>query len=92
MPRHRFTAEECQRAGRIGGKASGVTRSMFSKRDAKYKAGYAAGWHAGRSSSGVFEAIERLRVQLSEHRDVSFRLGCTYALDTLRAEIVRPPS
>ena len=33
------------------------------------------------------ERIERLRVQLSQHRDVSFSLGATYALDELRAQI-----
>ena len=34
-------------AGRKGGKASGVTRSMFNKRSAEYKAGYQSGWVAG---------------------------------------------
>ena len=33
------------RAGRRGGHASGVTRALFPKRDARVKAGYSAGYN-----------------------------------------------
>jgi hypothetical protein len=34
-------------------------------------------------------AIEQLRRELSDHRDVNFRLGALFALDSLKTELIK---
>lgn len=39
------------------------------------------------SERQIYELIERVRVECSEHRDVSWRLGAIYALDALKPRL-----
>jgi hypothetical protein len=39
----------------------------------------------------LLPALERLRVEMSQHRDTTYRLGCIYALDEVRRLLAFPP-